>query len=75
MSSGRGVLMSVVKLWNKKLNRFYVSGKGRDSWGSTGTIKGVMKTSYFPDYNCEEADYEFVTFELVETCREPLNEA
>lgn len=64
--------MALVKLWNKRRERFFTSGKGRDTWSSVGKIKATMKTSYFPDVGCHKSDYEFVTYELVETSREEV---
>ena len=55
----------IVKVWRKDYGRWWLSGKGRDSWSSIGKAKAAMKTSYGP--NCE---IEFVTFDLVEVSRE-----
>lgn len=54
----------IVKVWLPEYNRWWFSGKGRDSWCSVGKAKAAMKTSYSP-----RCDVEFVTFDLVEVSR------
>ena len=61
--------MKLVKIWNTKRERFFSSGKGRDSWGSVGKARTVMKTSYFPEYGYHASDYVFITYDLVEASR------